>query len=175
MTISRCGLLSPCREGKLPERGNTLRTRTGAQESSRGPASGHPGLRQDDHEMYGRGKNVNYTSGENIEIIMDAVIERISGRRAGTAAAWWTTQTVTPTSRWATPPKPVVVKTEGEKRGHKKAPMSVNERQDSPDLFSAPQHFTANAKTRKKKKPQDPEREKKKSTKEKKDKDRDKS
>ena len=49
------------------------------------------------------------------------------------------------------PPKPVVVKTEGEDRGHKKAPLSVNNRQDSPDLFSAPQHFTANAKTRKRK------------------------
>ena len=38
------------------------------------------------------------------------------------------------------PAKPVVIKTEGEKRGRKKALMSVNKRQDSPDKFSVPQH-----------------------------------
>ena len=178
------GFLSPCREGKLPERGKVPvpdpeERRTGARrhledaDRSSGEFQGasikqEPGtdlmpavnIKQEvsedlqdydkmitPQEIHGRGKKVNYTSGENIEVIMDAVIERgirETSRHGGSVVDYSDGDADV---EMGEPAKPVVIKTEGEKRGRKKGPMSVNKRQESPDLFSAPQHFTANAKT----------------------------
>ena len=189
------GFLSPCREGKLPERGKVPvpdpeERRTGARrhleeaDRSSGEFQGtnikqEPGtgmmpavnIKQEvsedlqdydkmitPQEIHGRGKKVghdgskaNYTSGENIEVIMDAVIERgikETSRHGGSVVDYSDGDADV---EMGEPAKPVVVKTEGEKRGRKKAPV-VSKKQDSPDLFSAPQHFTANAKTPPKKK-----------------------
>ena len=108
-------------------------------------------------EIHGRGKkgghDGKYTSGENIEAIMDAVIEkgiRETSRHGGSAVAYSSDGDAD--VEMGEQAKPVVVKTEGEKRGRKKGPVAANRKQDSADLFSAPQHFTANAKTPPKKK-----------------------
>merc|ERR1719452_221981 len=84
---------------------------------------------------------------------MDAVIEkgiRETSRHGGSAVAYSSDGDAD--VEMGEQAKPVVVKTEGEKRGRKKGPVAANRKQDSADLFSAPQHFTANAKTPPKKK-----------------------
>ena len=68
-------------------------------EHQAGGVRGPPGLQQDDHSagdsrIHGCGKKVNYTSGENFEVIMDAIIKR-SIR-----------ETATQTSRWVSWPSP---------------------------------------------------------------------
>ena len=188
------GFLSPCREGKLPERGKVPvpdpeERRTGVRrhleeaDRSSGEFQGasikqEPGtgimpavnIKQEvsediqdydkmitPQEIHGRGKkgghDGKYTSGENIEAIMDAVIEkgiRETSRHGGSAVAYSSDGDAD--VEMGEQAKPVVVKTEGEKRGRKKGPVAANRKPDSADLFSAPQHFTANAKTPPKKK-----------------------
>ena len=193
--MTKDGFLSPCREGKLPERGKVPvpdpeERRQGArrhledvdrssgefgasikQEPGTGimPAANikQEAADSDDiqdydkmitpQEIHGRGKKghdvkPNYTSSENIEVIMNAVIERglkETSRHGGSVVDYSDGDADV---EMGEPAKPVVVKNEGEKRGRKKGPGATNKRQESPDLFSAPQHFTANAKTPPKKK-----------------------
>jgi len=201
------GILSPCRVGKLPERGKV--PERDPEERQRGPRrhleeternSGdfsvnikqEPGteiippinIKQeapdvDDmqdydkmitpQEIHGRGsrKDIDvkpkYTTSENIDKIMDAVIERgirETGRHGGNAHDYYDGDADV---EMAETPKPVVVKKE-ERRGRPKknkdappaAAAAAKKTSDASDLFSAPQHFTANQKTPPKKTPRIP-------------------
>ena len=183
------GFLSPCREGKLPERGKVPapdpeERRQGArrQLSDADRNSGEYGVNikqepgtgiipsldikqeaPDDmqdydqmitpQEIHGRGSSKDvkpkYTTGENIEKIMNAVIERgvrETSRHGGSAAPDYSDGDAD--IEMGEPGKPVIVKKEDNKRGsRKRTSAAAARRQESPDLFSAPQHFTANAKT----------------------------
>ena len=82
----------------------------------------------------------------NIEVIMDAVIERSirETRRHGGSVVDYSDGDAD--VEMGEPAKPVVVKTEEEKRGRKKANVRQQETR-LPNKFSAPQYFTTNVKT----------------------------
>ena len=183
------GFLSPCREGKLPERGKIPEPeerrmlarrhlsddgeRPGVSESSSGVnikqepgVSGQVSIKQeapeyDDMQDYDKmitpqeihGKGKKYTTSENLERIMDAVIERgmkETSRHGGRVNPDYSDGDA---DVEMSDVKPVIVKKEGEKRGRPRknvaaaAGSSAANRKNESELFSAPQHFTAHAKT----------------------------
>jgi len=187
------GFLSPCREGKLPERGSrhvvpdpeerrlAARRPLESESDSRDfgvnikqePSDIIPPINikqevpdEDDmdfeqrmasQEVNSRGKKAaaagpdikpRYTTPENIDRVMDAVIER--GLKASEKQ-----NKADQSDDEFEPPLDVkpVIKKEDNKKGKKKPNVAVKKPPtESSDLFSSPQHFTANAKTPEKKK-----------------------
>ena len=184
------GFLSPCREGKLPERGKVpvldpeerrQAARRHLDDSNRKSEEFGMNIKQEPgtdmippinikqeapdedynvqdydkmitpQEIHGRGgsrKDVDvkpkYTTPENIDKVITAVIERgikeTSGRNVNDSDGEADLE-------FGEPVKPVVVKKENRGRKPKAATAVAAKKNESSDLFSAPQHFTANAKT----------------------------
>ena len=186
------GFLSPCREGKLPERGKipepeerrmaerarrllsddadrssgeygvNIKQEPGAEgmvniKQEPGVYDGNQDydkmiMPQEIHGSHGRGSK-RYTTSDNIERIMDAVIERgmkETSRHGGAKNPDYSDGDAD--VEMAADVKPVIIKKEGDKRppGRPKknaGAAAASKKNEASDLFSAPQHFTASAKT----------------------------